>query len=515
MSRYYQPFLRAADTFWRMNLPISREDNWIVAEAMHEDVRVLIRTLTVANAIRRETPARLLVLTGTDDAWRDAMFKNFDQARIREIATAYGADEIIDVHEETAPAISELTDRYARATACRLDLLPRLPDGYDLGPRRAKAGALAAHYAALFRDRRIIGLVTSHVDYDQWGLAAEAAVEHEIPLIHVQLTGSLKAYALFPETRQGEPTIRAELTRQIGALFEQDVWSHRERLRPGVELVAWRARENLGRPAWWRAGSETSFGLRTDTDLRQFAGYTARRLGLDPNRPTVTVFNHAVSDALGTNREAFPDLAAWLEETAHHARHTPEVNWLFLEHPKQRHYDSTGHFAALAARAEQPGVVFRRSEELSKNALWSLTDLGLTVRGSVSNELPAFGIPVIQAGWSEWSGCGMSTVAAYESDYWKELGSSVERLCLGADMITAQQVERARLWLWFYRSAADVPTPFVPQWEIWPEDLLFHTLETTMRYVETDHDPLFTSVRRMWHRREPCLTRFDLREAGR
>ena len=35
-----------------------------------------------------------------------------------------------------------------------------------------------------------------------------------------------------------------------------------------------------------------------------------------PAKPVVSVFNHAVSDALGTNVEAFADLGEWFEETA-------------------------------------------------------------------------------------------------------------------------------------------------------------------------------------------------------
>src|SRR6185312_13422871 len=129
--------------------------------------------------------------------------------------------------------------------------------------------------------------------------------------------------------------------------------------------------------------------------------HTATRLGFDPDKPVVTVYNHAVSDALGTNRELFPSLADWFEQTADFAARTPEAQWLFLDHPSQALYDGTGFFARVAKKHR--GLTFRASTSLSKNALWSLTDLGVTVRGSVSNELPAYGIPVVQAGWSEWS----------------------------------------------------------------------------------------------------------------
>jgi hypothetical protein len=234
------------------------------------------------------------------------------------------------------------------------------------------------------------------------------------------------------------------------------------------------------------------------------------RLGFTADRPVITVFNHAVSDALGTNRELFGSLADWFAETAAWAAGHPEAQWLFLEHPSQALYDSTGFFSALAKQyKKEDHLVFRPSTALSKNALWSLTDLGVTVRGSVSNELPAYGIPVIQAGWSEWSSCGLSTVVDDREAYFKTLEQSIDQIREGVDLVTPEQVERARLWLWLYRSGTDVVTPVVPQWEVWPVDVLLKTIRATFRHIESDADPLFDTVARMWNRREPMLTRTD------
>ena len=72
-----------------------------------------------------------------------------------------------------------------------------------------------------------------------------------------------------------------------------------------------------------------------------------------------------------------------------------------------------------------------------------------------------------------------------------------------------EQVRRARLWLWLYRSGTDVVTPLVPQWEVWPADHLLRSMRAAFRHIESDADPLFASVERMWARREPMLTRVD------
>jgi hypothetical protein len=127
----------------------------------------------------------------------------------------------------------------------------------------------------------------------------------------------------------------------------------------------------------------------------------------------------------------------------------------------------------------------------------------------VSNELPAYGIPVIQAGWSEWSSCGLSTVVDDADAYFKTLEESINSIREGVELVTEEQVQRARLWLWLYRSGTDVVTPLVPQWEVWPADTLLKVLRATFRHIESDADPLFETVKRMWNRQEPMLTRTD------
>jgi hypothetical protein len=49
----------------------------------------------------------------------------------------------------------------------------------------------------------------------------------------------------------------------------------------------------------------------------------------------------------------------------------------------------------------------------------------------------------------------------------------------------------------------------VPQWEVWPADVLLKVLRATFRHIESDADPLFAAVERMWTRKEPMLTRTD------
>jgi hypothetical protein len=536
----YGEYLAAAETYWRTNtLPVGPA--WIIVEALHQDIRVTLRNLTVANSLRRLMSARVLVVTGTDNDWFEAMWTRFDVNHVRRLCQAFGA-EMLDVHElvdsrlnadgqqpaifvggvllDEPPAGTSIDravlDANVEATFCRVKRMPRLPEGFANDPEHARVHRRSEEFSKVYEQLIVglkpIALVTSHVDYNQWGLAVESAIRHGTPVIHTQQTGSLKAYAFFPDKTVGLPTLRAEMTQQIGAYFNHHVWRNRKTLRRSAELVAWRSKANLGRPSWWRGGAAASAELTNAVEREQMRLHILHRFGFDPAAPVVVVFNHAVSDALGTNYESFAGLAEWFEQTVQFASLSgTKANWLMLDHPSQRLYDTTGFFEGLkAAYADVPRMAFLPSQKVPKNILWSIIDLGVTVRGSVSNELPAYGIPVIQAGWSEWSACGLSLLAEDPDSYRALLTASIEGLYRGEALITDEQIERARLWLWFYRCGTDVVSPLVPTWHDGDRGPMLRSLRISMRAVESDGDPAYTAVARMWDRKEPFLTRFDL-----
>ncbi|MCW2857080.1 MAG: hypothetical protein JWR52_2695 [Marmoricola sp.] len=524
--------------FWRTNTAVG--ERVILVEAMSQDLRVTLRNLTVANALRRIEPARLVVFSGADEGWNN-IWTYFEIEEVRALAEAYGADVVYDIHAlvdrrvagDAEPTLvdgvdlggdlpesgipAETFDQIVYATACRMAKIARLGDSAEhreiLARAEVRSREFARVYDAHLRADDVVALITSHVDYNNFGLAVEAALRHDVPVIFPQSTGGLKAYAMYPEKQDPRLPIRANLTEEIGLFFEEHLWPNREVIGAGRDLVLYRLKASLGRPAWWRAeGIHSQIQLRNSDQRTAVRTPAAARVGLDPALPIVSVFNHAVSDALGTNVECFADLGAWFEETAAFAADHDQVGWLFVDHPQQDLYDDHGFFEAVAAQyADRPHMAFHSSLDLSKTYLTALTDLVLTVRGSVSNEYPAFGIPALQAGWSEWSTCGFTTVAESVPDYFALLDTHLKGLLVGDVLITPEQVERARLWAWFYRSASDVSSVFVGHWDLGEGDQLFSNLEVSMRQVESDGDPAFSAVRRMWRRREPFLTRMDWR----
>ena len=533
----FDAWCAAAAQYWAGNV-LPGGTATIVVDALHPEFRVTLRNLTIANALRRMFPARLVMVTGTDRWWIDALWHSFDVSLYRELGEAFGA-EVIDVHAlvdghlehgspllpdglwgpgrdlpELDPAPADVIARTVDATYCRLQWVPRPNDEDRAGPEydaiRRRTEAFAELYRQLFSRLRPEAFVTSHVDYNHWGPAVDMATAAGVPIVYAQQNGGLKAYAAWAEHRTPGRPLRADLTVRTGELFEQ-VWANRDRLRDTAERMAARNKGNLGRPIWWRAGVGSVAELANPVQRAQVRAIAMRRLGLDPAKPVVVVFNHAVSDAVGGNIEFFDDLADWFAHTADFAAHEPAVNWLLLDHPSQSIYDRTGFIDGVAAQyADVRHLRFTNSLNVGKNLLWSLVDLGVTVRGSVSNELPAFGMPVVQAGWSEWSACGVSQVATGREDYWRLLGEDIRLLADGRPVITPEQQERARLWLWFYRAATDITTPLIPHWSEGAGDETLRLLGTRMTQAEADGDPMYLALHRMWTRREAALTRFDL-----
>ena len=195
---------------------------------MSQDLRVTLRNLTVANALRRIEPARLVVYSGADEDWNQIVWTYFNLDEIRQMAVAYGAEAVFDAHELVDQRVAgnaeelvvagvdlggdlpdsgiptEAFDDIVYATACRMvtgGASRRRPRSTTPSGSRwqARSREFARIYDALITRNEVVALVSSHVDYNNFGLAVEAAIRNDVPVLFPQSTGGLKAYALFPE----------------------------------------------------------------------------------------------------------------------------------------------------------------------------------------------------------------------------------------------------------------------------------------------------------------------------
>jgi hypothetical protein len=179
-------------------------------------------------------------------------------------------------------------------------------------------------------------------------------------------------------------------------------------------------------------------------------GEIVQRLGLDPGRKTAVVFSHILWDAnMFYGRDLFPDQEQWFVETVRAASENDRVNWLVKLHPanvwKLRRDGFSGELDELRAIREEIGTlpphvhVLPPDTDISTRSLFDVTDIGVTIRGSVGFELPCFGVPTLTAGTGFYSGRGFTIDSGSAGEYAERL-RTIEQ----TPPLTDEQVTLAR-----------------------------------------------------------------------
>ena len=173
-------------------------------------------------------------------------------------------------------------------------------------------------------------------------------------------------------------------------------------------------------------------------------------LDLRAGRKAVVVFSHVLWDAnMFFGEDLFTDQEEWFVETVRAACDNDGVDWIVKLHPanlwKRKRDGASGELGDLRAIRERVGQLpshvklMRPEDPIATRSLFAVTDVGVTIRGSVGWELPCFGTPVLTAGSGFYSGRGFTIDSTTRSEY-LDLLAHVETIApLGAD-----EVELAR-----------------------------------------------------------------------
>jgi hypothetical protein len=192
----------------------------------------------------------------------------------------------------------------------------------------------------------------------------------------------------------------------------------------------------------WVIQSFNQRGTREFDRDEIFAG-----LRLDPTRKVAVVFSHVLWDAnLFYGRDLFEDYGHWFIETVKAACANDRVNWIIKLHPAntwklQRDGNADLKLAELELIEAEIGPVeklpdhvhlLRPDCDISSWSLFQITDYGVTVRGTVSTELPCLGIPVFTAGTGRAYGHGFTIDSASREEYLEHMARIHEMPPLGA-----------------------------------------------------------------------------------
>lgn len=265
---------------------------------------------------------------------------------------------------------------------------------------------------------------------------------------------------------------------------------------------------NLVRELEWtparQAELDADFARRYDRDATFLArwnqGWTrphsreevAVKLGLDAEKPTAVVFSHVLWDAnMFYGRDLFADQEEWFVETVRAACANPRANWIVKLHPanvwKLRRDGYDGELDEVRAIRRHIGELpphvrlLPPDTEISTWSLFSVTDVGVTIRGSTGFELPCFGVPVLTAGTGFYSDRGFTVDSETRAEYLRRLKRVEE-----TPRPSLEQIELARKHAWglfrarqtrftsfrcVYQPVEHVDRPFEATIEVCTDDL--------------------------------------------
>jgi hypothetical protein len=152
-------------------------------------------------------------------------------------------------------------------------------------------------------------------------------------------------------------------------------------------------------------------------------------------------------------RDLFADQEDWFVETVRAACANPRANWVVKLHPanvwklKRDGYEGELDEVRAIRRhiGELPSHVrlLPPDVDISTWSLFDVTDVGVTIRGSIGFELPCFRIPALTAGTGFYSGRGFTVDSESRDEYLGRL-ARIEETRRPAE----EQVELARKHAW-------------------------------------------------------------------
>jgi hypothetical protein len=139
-------------------------------------------------------------------------------------------------------------------------------------------------------------------------------------------------------------------------------------------------------------------------------------LTLDIKKKNVVIMPHAFSDFPHIANGLYSDYYVWLVNLLKIVKEVDNVNWIIKPHPTSYIFKETG---VVENMLNELGVnnVKIVPNDMNTASVKDFADVILTVRGTPGLEFATFGIPVVTAGDSCYSGYGLDVVSVTKSDY--------------------------------------------------------------------------------------------------
>lgn len=300
---------------------------------------------------------------------------------------------------------------------------------HDEGDRAMLAKRLAISLTALDQAHAVVDRIRPALavfvdsEYSPWAELFETCLGHGADVVAYDLAHKRNALVF--------KRYRADRRRHYLASLSDETWQR-------VRRMPWNAshraalQDEIDR---CYADGDWFGACWTQTHTEPFDAQSMRAsLGLDPGRRTAVVFSHILWDApLSWARTIFSTYEAWLVETVRAACANDHVNWVIKIHPA-----NVGRSAADGLSGEPAEVLALRrylgtlpphvhilpaDSPIRTTSLLSITDVCLTVRGTVGLEAARMGIPVVTAADSRYSGLGFTIDSPDRETYLERIRS--------------------------------------------------------------------------------------------
>ena len=511
----------------------------ILVDLMLKGGNLLIRPIMLAKFLQKYYGYKIVGLTGTTDIVRGVtptelsktvpiLARSYDITEFINVDTP--ADEDFSIRVSTDDKYSELSafDLAEEIEGCDEDeakeriLSWRSYSGAHIGHHILNTAQRAVHsprfevyrkalpriiketlyfhnfFDALFRQYDVGAAVVTHIGYNVWGLLSEIALQNGATLFHSRNDSDLSVPVLRAPA-PGSETLGMFVRRAEASIYHDFVWPNRAKLRTTTQKVIdyVNSEEHLF-PPWWVKHPENVENRPSDRRS------VMRRLGWTEDKPVCSILNHAMTDEVYSDTQAFRDCHDWLRQTLAFAAEDDSRYWLVKRHPHDPVFDDTNTFNQLGRKYQGLSHIRFIADDLTKAELFAVTSLALTVRGSLGFDFAAAGVPVVLSGRSRMSDIGFASVAEDIDGYFALLRKPLEELAM-----TQEQVERARLYVMHTRLVMQVPSGFLPSLNVCMDSGMWVDLTKRLATANVETDNYYRNMVRCLDQGLPWIVNLE------
>lgn len=389
---------------------------------------------------------------------------------------------------------------YAYENHLRSYLVETITDYDDeLEDSLREACMLEAKFKELFAELGCDVIVSGHLVYSFWAIMAHTGLLSGASVVYCHPLSPEQVFIFDTPPPFGRPA--QVLCRQADTdAFHQVLWPNRHALTRSVEATIRGAEVGLKAPEWWIKPTP-------EGEVREVRRRAVReRLGWSESKPVIAVCAHTFSDAPMSDVSCYNDYFTWIEETLRIAARDPGRYYLFKRHPFDTLYCVTGASDRLYAPYGGYDHIRVVGSEITREDLLAVTDLGVTIRGSLGYDLPAHGIPCLLAGRAPYSDIGFCEVAGSPEQYEAMLVGTA-----GEERVSDDNRFRAQLYFCLNQLFGGLNSPHILGRDLrMPEEMYWTYLTRRVELFSVEQDPLYRNLFDSWERRAGRVLNFDL-----